>query len=226
LKWLAVKKKKKRRNETWEGTKTLFAPTNDYYITPLLFVANLAVFIIMALQFHTLGPFSTEQVISWGANYAPMVKEGQWFRLVTSMFVHGGFAHLLPNLYGLLFAGVMLERIKGPRMMASVYFVTGIAASLASLLMHPDSASVGASGAIFGLWGFMLISLIVANFGRTEALLPVANFAIFIGLSLVVGLKKPHIDNAAHLAGLVVGLLLGAVFGQKRKKRRPQTSDA
>jgi rhomboid protease GluP len=204
--------------------KILLLPTTNYYVTPLLFVANTTVFIIMALQFRSTGPFSRDQVISWGANFGPMVREGQWFRLLTGTFIHGGLPHLLANLYGLLFAGMMLERIEGPRMTAAVYFVTGVIASGASLLMHPHEASAGASGAIFGLWGFMLIALIMANFGRRGTLMPAAYFATYIGLNLAVGAKTIGVDDVAHLVGLVVGLVLGAVFGRK-KNVRPRRAD-
>lgn len=203
------------------GLRTLLWPRKDYYVIPSLFAANVLMFALMAFQLKTLKPFSPEQLIQWGGIYGPGIREGQWFRLVSGIFIHGEPRHLVANLYGLIFAGMIVEFFVGPVKTAGIYFIAGIAASLGSVIMHPATVSVGASGAIFGLWGFMIVGMTIGNFRRGPAMLPVMYFALYIGLNLLIGAVKPHIDNAAHIVGLICGAILWFFFAPQKKRKKP-----
>jgi rhomboid protease GluP len=91
--------------------------------------------------------FKSQDLLNWGANYRPYITDGQWWRLLTSVFLHGGIMHLVANMYGLLFIGIFLEPLLGKTRYAIFYLLTGILASCASIWWHDATVSVGASGA-------------------------------------------------------------------------------
>lgn len=147
----------------------------------------------------------------FGAQYGPLItKNGEWFRIVTAMFMHGGFLHLAFNMYALYILGNYVEAIYGPARFVSYYFISGIVGNIATHLFYYDALSVGASGAIFGLVG----TLFGAGFRRDtpfylrpitgSALLPM--IIINIALGFVPG---SAINNAAHIGGLLTGMALG-----------------
>jgi len=144
-----------------------------------------------------------------GADQRDLVLAGQWWRPLTSMFLHGGFAHVLLNSWALYQLGSLFEVLLGSRALLSVFLVTGLAGSAASLWWsnHP---SVGASGAIFGLMGALITFLI----SRRKMLTPAAKgllgqLVFWAGINVYFGLSMPQIDNAAHFGGCAAGLLLG-----------------
>jgi rhomboid protease GluP len=194
-------------------------PRAGYYVTPILAAAITAVFVMMAFEARSVVLFPAKQLINWGANYRPLLEEGQWFRLITSLFVHGGIAHLLMNLYGVFFAGITLERTIGPARVAIIYLLSGAAGSITSSLVHPATVSVGASGAIFGLYGALVVIMIVRNFGRSSAFAPILQFVVFLVASLLIGAGKIGIDNAAHLGGLAAGLILGGIIAALPRRK-------
>jgi rhomboid protease GluP len=157
-----------------------------------------------------------DEIVNLGANYGPAVfQDGQWWRLVTSMFLHGGFVHLLLNGWGLYQLGALFELWLGSAPLLGVYFVSGIAGSLASDLFT-SSPSVGASGAIFGLLG-ALISFLLRRRGRLtpqakSLLMQLVGWAV---INVFFGFSTPGIDNAAHLGGCAAGLLLGLALRER-----------
>jgi membrane associated rhomboid family serine protease len=122
--------------------------------------------------------------------------------------------HLLFNMYGLLFVGLFLEPVLGSWRFALYYLASGLIASIASLKIHPDIVGVGASGAIFGMYGVFLACLLTGVFppGMKKAFL--LSTLIFVGANLVMGLSG-NTDNAAHIGGLVSGFLIGFFFSRK-----------
>jgi rhomboid protease GluP len=140
--------------------------------------------------------------------------------LLTAIFVHAGLMHLLLNMYGLLFVGLFLEPVLGGWRFAIYYLATGLLASITSLKVHPDLVGVGASGAIFGMYGVFLACLLTGVFppGMKKAFL--LSTLIFVGANLVMGLSG-NIDNAAHIGGLVAGFLIGFFFSRTRPDPAP-----
>jgi rhomboid protease GluP len=205
--------KAKRRSDIGEAVYVLFVPRPGNLVTPTITIINLAVFLLMAVALHRFISFSAQDLLAWGANYGPLVTHGQWFRIITCIFVHVGLMHLVMNMYGLVIVAPFLEFALGWTKVAVAYLLAGIAASITSLIVHPATVSAGASGAIFGLFGMFLVLLVIRNLGRAGVVFPIFNFMIFIALNLLIGAKKVGIDNAAHIGGLSMGLILGGTEG-------------
>ncbi|NOS90682.1 MAG: rhomboid family intramembrane serine protease [Cyclobacteriaceae bacterium] len=196
---------------------SVFVPSEEFSITPILLDANILIFVLMAIDGVNIFLPDNQSLLDWGANFKPMTLEGGWWRLLTNCFLHIGIVHLLFNMYALLYVGVLLEPLLGKIRFASVYLLTGIAASVASLWWHDLTISAGASGAIFGLYGvfFALLTTNVIEKSAREALLP--SISIFIVYNLVNGLRG-GIDNAAHIGGLISGLVFGYALLPSIKK--------
>jgi len=170
---------------------------------------------------------ATNQAVLYalGANVWPI--HGEYWRLVASMFLHIGALHLLVNAWALYQLGGLFELWLGHWRTALVFFATGIAGSVASLVftLRPSAGaglSAGASGAIFGILG----ALIAFLFRRREHLTSQAKgllsqLLFWAVLNVFFGFTVPGIDNAAHLGGCAAGLVLGAVFKDRRRFRRP-----
>jgi len=141
-------------------------------------------------------------LISNFALFAPSVSTGQWWRLVTAGFLHGSILHLLFNVYILWVLGSQLESILGKTKFVVIYFVSLIGGSIASFLFSPfGTYSIGASGAIFGLMGAMLVV------GRKKRL-DISQVAVLVILNVVIGFVLSGIDWRAHLGGLAAGALI------------------
>ena len=158
--------------------------------------------------------FTTEFVLRWGANYGPLSLDGQWWRLFTCMWLHGGLIHVGANMYCFWQIGRMAERIFGRGRYLAIYLITGIGSSLASLSWHPSTVSVGASGAIFGVAGALFVPFFHKRLRLPEPVMKsmLRNIGFFIVINLIIGASIPFIDNSAHVGGLLVGLILGEVF--------------
>lgn len=157
--------------------------------------------------------FDRDELLAWGANYRPAIHGLGIFRLITSQFVHGGLVHLANNLYGLLFAGMFLTPVVVNGRLIACYLLCGLGGSIASVLAHPATVSVGASGAIFGLFGILLTLVLFGDTRLAKARKFIfINAGIFVGLNLLIGAATPAIDNAAHLGGLLTGALVGVAL--------------
>lgn len=187
---------------------SIFKPTQGYFITPILIDLNILIFILMVISGVNIMQPDSESLLNWGANFRPMTLEGEWWRLITNCFLHIGIIHLLMNMYALLYIGVLLEPHLGRTRFISAYLLTGITASIASLWWHDLTISAGASGAIFGMYGVFLAMLTTNLIEKTARKALLTSIAIFVGYNLVYGLKG-GIDNAAHIGGLVGGLVIG-----------------
>lgn len=200
-----------------ETISILLLPNKTIFITPILLDLNVLVYLVMFLSGLGFISFSGSDLILWGANYKPLTVDGQWWRLLTNMFLHGGIMHLLANMYGFLFVGIFLEPLLGKWKYLGVYLVTCIVASINSLWWHDATVSIGASGAIFGLYGFFLACLLLKVFPPDFSKGFLASTLIFVGANLLMGLGG-GIDNAAHIGGLVSGFLLGLVMSRQLKE--------
>jgi rhomboid protease GluP len=186
-------------------------------VTKLLVAVNLLVFAAMLAGGAGLWHSSNTVQLAWGANFGPATQDGEWWRLGTALFLHFGAVHLTLNLWALWDAGQLVERMYGHARFACIYFASGLTGNLLSLVAHRGLAiSGGASGAIFGLFGALLIFL----WRERHNLHPkefrwffwgAAGFAL---ASLVLGLLITGIDNAAHIGGFFSGILCGVIFAQ------------
>lgn len=186
----------------------LMIPRSDFFITPIIANINILIYLVMAICGYGFLTFKGNDLLTWGANYRPLVIEGEWWRLLTSTFLHGGIMHILANMYGLVFVGLFLEPVLGRTKYLIVYILTGILASISSIWWYKATVNVGASGAIFGLYGVFLSLLMTNIFPREMKGGFLLSTSVFIGFNLIMGLTG-GIDNAAHIGGLISGLIIG-----------------
>ena len=146
------------------------------------------------------------------------VEQGQYARLITSAFLHASVLHLATNMITLYIVGAPLERVLRPVRYLIVYFLSALGGSLFSVWLSPEfSIGVGASGAIFGLFGALLVL-------RRQVGAEAGALAVLIGLNLVISFTLPNISWQAHIGGLVTGTLVAlALRGVDRISRRPAT---
>ena len=213
-------------SERIDGFVSLFRPRDGFFVTPVLVDLNLALFIIMvAFGANVLRP-DNEDLLKWGANLRPLTLHNEWWRLITCCFLHIGVFHLAMNMYALIYIGVLLEPLLGKLRFVSTYILTGIVASTASLAVHPNTISAGASGAIFGLYGMFLALLTTDVIDKSRRDTLFISIGLFVAYNLMNG-TNAGIDNAAHIGGLLSGFVFGYAFYpsiQNEKKTHLQYS--
>lgn len=143
-------------------------------------------------------------------DYKKVVVEGEWWRLISCIWLHAGVIHLLVNMISLLFIGVRLEQEFGFVKIGTLYLLSGFGGSLMSCL-YIRSISVGASGAIFGLLGAMLSELITNWTIYANKCAALLTLVLVIAINMAVG-TMPQVDSYAHIGGFVFGFLLGFVL--------------
>jgi membrane associated rhomboid family serine protease len=156
--------------------------------------------------------------VTWGSNFTPLTLSGDWWRLITCMFIHFGIIHLAMNTYALYMAGIYLEPMLGKTRFIVAYLCTGIVASIASLWWHSEGVnSAGASGAIFGMYGVFLALLFTNLIPKQIRGALLQSIGVFVVFNLIFGMKA-GVDNAAHVGGLVSGVIIGFVYYPLLKK--------
>ena len=187
----------------------LFIPKGEYFVTPILI--NLNVFVFLLISFLGVNPFNprTEDLVKFGA-LTNDVANGEIWRFISAMFLHGGLMHLIMNMIVLGFVGLFAENSFGRMKFLIIYFVTGILAGISSLLWHQNLIGVGASGAIFGLIGAVAMAIFLSNKLKESKtiLLLIFGYVIF---NLLMGFVT-NSDNVAHISGFLTGAFLGIIF--------------
>src|ERR1700686_729900 len=193
-------------------------------LTQILLGANVMAFLAMVLASGPSLDFPGQVMVHFGANFGPFTLSGQWWRLLTYMFLHGGLFHIAINMWCLWDLGALCESLYGRWTFAAIYLTTGIAGGLASVGWNPGVLSVGASGAIFGLAGALIASFYLGEFSMPQfasrgTLTSLAFFMVFslvggLGYNALFGGTRPGIDNACHVGGLVSGLILGTLIAR------------
>ena len=195
------------------------ADIQRYTLTYILIASSSIVYLISAFLSQSLVDMDMQTLVDMGALFGPLtVLKGEWWRLLTAMFLHGGTTHLLMNMFSLYLIGRGAEMYFDTKSYLSIYFFSGIIGGLVSLYMHPVSVGVGASGAIFGVFG-ALAGFFLAHrekiASHTKAFMK--DFAIIIVINLVIGFSIPSIDVSAHIGGLIVGFIGGFVLSKDPK---------
>ena len=197
------------------AVRAIFWPAPGRWATPLLLDLNLLIFLLMVLAgVSALAPAGAA-LVAWGSNFSPLTLHGQPWRLLTACFVHAGVGHLLLNASSLLLLGWLAEPLMGSRRLALAYVLCGVGGSLASLWWHRATGinSVGASGAIFGLYGVQIALLFSGALPLArQQRLTLLFFLLYFLLASVAGSTDARIDHAAHLGGLLTGLLVGGAY--------------
>ena len=183
--------------------------SRGYWVTKILIAVNFLIYFYVS----THGGLTPENLLDFGANYRPLVLGGEWWRLMSCMFLHASLLHIGANMYSLWALGRMLEALVGARTTLIVYMVTGVLASLTSILAHQEPiVGIGASGAIFGLFGafaaLVLRRKVVGGNGQVMSMRSLmAPLLINFAISMM-----PEIDLSAHLGGFVSGALIGLIL--------------
>ncbi len=203
----------------------LLTNTPRLYVTQALVALNVVVFVFMVLSGTSPLSPDGETLIAWGANYGPRTLSGEWWRLLTSMFLHGGLLHLGMNMWALWNLGQLTERLLGNVGFLLMYTLSGLIGSLASVYWNPTVLSVGASGAIFGVVGALLAFLLPHGDSVPGAFLASLKRMgmTILGYAVVMGLLIPRIDNAAHAGGFLSGALFGFIMSQPLSQVTPAT---
>ena len=177
---------------------------NAYPVVSTLITINLAIYIM------TLIPKLGDEIFYFGVSVNGLIVQGEWWRIVTSMFLHGGLMHILFNMFSLFLFGPELEKMAGKPRFLVLYFLSGIGGGLATLAtQNALYASVGASGALFGIFGAFGALLF-----RYRNSLPQLRQIILpiIVISVIMTFLQPNVNAASHIGGLATGFVIGLFF--------------
>lgn len=180
-------------------------------VMPVLVAINVLVFLAMVITGVGAVSPDTQALLRWGGTYAPSITRGEWWRLFTAMFVHAGVIHLLFNMVALLNIGAVVERMVGRVPFVVLYLLSGVGGSIASVYWHPLAVGVGASGAIFGLYGGLGGFLLRAPESLPRHIVAsLRSSAVgFVLYNTVFGFTQANIDMVAHFGGLAAGFAVG-----------------
>jgi len=187
-----------------------------YPLTYTIILLNLLIYLFSMFYSGDVIDIDLSALVDLGALYGPMVAfKGEWWRLLSAMFLHGGMTHLLMNMVSLYIIGRGMELYFSKPAYLLVYLFSGLLGALASLAVHPESVGIGASGAIFGVFGalagfFLAHRREIAAHSREF----MKDFAVILGLNLVLGFSIESIDVSAHLAGLFAGFIGGFMLSK------------
>lgn len=186
-------------------------------VVTVLLVLNVLMYAATVVLSGSLDP-TLEALRFLGAKENAAIDQGEWWRLLTPMVLHGSVLHLLFNSWALYALGSGAEAAFGARRFLAIYLVAGLAGSMASYLFNPDALSVGASGAIFGLLGALAARIYAARnvLGRDATKMQFGQIGSMIAINLFFGfIPGSNIDNSAHIGGLLVGALVGFVLAPR-----------
>jgi rhomboid protease GluP len=186
------------------------------WVTPTIAGLIVAAFFFELVRGTSLMSPTTEQLFAVGASYGPAVAAGEWWRTLSAMFLHAGLLHIALNLWAFLSVGTFVERLFGNVAFLVLYLLGGFAGSLASLVVHPVSVGVGASGAIFSVYGALLAFGLVHKgvFPREVLRKQRASLLAFVGYNVVFGLAAKGVDIAAHAGGFLAGMAAGGLLNR------------
>ncbi len=195
---------------------TALAPRT--WATWVLVGINLLIWALSLTIGGQLASTPADTLLLWGGNAASEVQKGEWWRLLTAMFMHSGLMHVAMNMCGLYIAGTMVERIYGVRLYLIVYFGAGLLGSAFSLHFSAQQAvSVGASGAVFGVTGALLVAVLQHRDKLPQIFSKqvIGGIGLFIAYSLLQGFARVGTDNAAHIGGLIGGALAAFILPER-----------
>lgn len=206
-----INKKNEKRNKIAEKIFSYKKPIVTYII--------IAICILLYIIMEIFGNGSTNNItlLKFGANLDVLVKNGEYYRLFTSIFLHIGIMHLLCNMYSLYIIGREVENLFGKVKYIIIFILSGIFGSILSMAFSHNVISAGASGAIFGLLGALLYFGMHYRTYLGEAL--VRSIIPILIINLIIGFLSPGIDMAAHIGGFVGGILVSMMVGIPDKSK-------
>jgi rhomboid protease GluP len=188
---------------------------NNALITKFLIATNIIIFIVLLFEGAGFWQSVNSVQLAWGANFSPATQDGEWWRLASAMFLHFSIIHLALNMWSLWDAGKLVERMYGSVRFACIYILSGLLGNLTSLVSQGNSAiSGGASSAIFGIFGALLVYLWI---NRESILLREFRWLFWGGLgfataTIILGFSIRGIDNSAHIGGFIFGTFFSFIL--------------
>ncbi len=187
------------RRNPFEGTTAL--------VTKGLIALNVLIYVITAVQGNGINSPGGSLFAKW-VLYGPAVANGDWWRLITSAFLHANLIHIAFNMYFLWFVGSAVESALGRGRFIAVYLISGLAGSAGALVFTPTSPTVGASGALFGLLGAALV------LERQRSYVLGGSAAALILINLILSFSLSNISVGGHIGGLIGGILCALVLSR------------
>lgn len=198
-------------------------PNREFFITPILIDSMIILLVVMVYSGVNIVHPDVDDLLKWGGCYKPNVNAGEYWRLISSNFIHGGIQHLLVNLFALIIVALFLEPFLGKIVFLLMYVLCGMVGSIAHLTFNGAVVSVGSSGAIFGLFGLFAIMCFSKNIDKQIKLI---HGSLIIGLiiaTFVMGLFI-RMDHAGHLGGLACGFVCGLLIYPFYKNKKHSES--
>ncbi|MDQ1326175.1 MAG: hypothetical protein QG564_1300 [Campylobacterota bacterium] len=192
---------------------------SQFKITYTIIILNLLAYLFTSFLSGSIAEMNLQKLVDVGALYGPyVVFKEEWWRLGSAMFLHGGMTHILMNMVSLYLVGRGAEIYFDAKSYVVIYFFSGIIGALVSLIVHPQSVGVGASGAVFGLFG-ALAGFFLAHRDRLalQSKAFMKDFGVIILINIIFGLAVPSVDMSAHIGGLIVGFVGGFVIQRNAK---------
>ncbi|MBU5592895.1 rhomboid family intramembrane serine protease [Clostridium sp. MSJ-4] len=206
--------------KTAQGNKDIKAKKSDiknsivsHKATYALIIINILIFILSVYLSRSIVDIDIRVLLFLGAKNNILIRQGQYYRLLTAMFLHGGLLHVVLNMYALKATGEVVESFYGRGKFIIIYFFSGITSSLASY-MFSKSTSVGASGAIFGLLGACLIFAFKMKDKIGKGFLK--NIISVIAVNVFIGISISNIDNFGHIGGLIGGIIISWILFKEK----------
>lgn len=180
---------------------------------PPIATAGIFLLCLAALFWTEFSGRGNETILRFGMSQTALA-EGEWYRFLSCMFLHGGWLHLISNSIYLFYFGIRAERLLGTARFLLLYLVSGICGSLCSLLLSGGGLSIGASGAIYGLLGAML--LLTKKHGARYTGMSYTTMLLLAISAICLGFFEPNVDNLAHIGGFLGGILIFGLFLRQR----------
>ena len=201
-------------NYSIEKEKNSKVKYKESLVTYILIGINILIFIITVFLSKNIYDIDSYTLIELGAKVNVLINNGQPWRLITCAFLHGGLAHIAFNMYALKIIGSEVEYVYGKIKYITIYLISALGGSIFSYLFNANSISVGASGAIFGLLGAMIIFGIRHKNRIGKAY--IMNLFKVLLINIFIGVTLSNIDNGAHIGGLVFGGISALVMSDKK----------
>ena len=194
----------------------VYVEKNEVSKTTIVLIAiNVIMFLISAYLSKSIFDINTYVLYILGAKENVAIAHGEYFRLLTAAFLHGGLIHLVVNMYALNALGGLIDKIYGVKKYLVIYFVSALSSSYLSYLMS-DYLSIGASGAIFGLMGGAIVFAIKEKDKIGKGFL--SNLLSVVALNIFLGLTQSNIDNFGHFGGLIGGIVIALIIYPRKNR--------
>ena len=214
----------------------LFLPQRGYIVTPILVALNVLYWVLITFvtfvyrQYLLTQAYQTGSkesfvekiqtlLVYFGVSNKFLVLDGQYWRLISSLFIHGSFSHLFFNMYALIYLGLMAENKLGWKKFLTIYLLSGICGGFISLLFHEVGYIFGASGAVMGVMGALIALLLNKYFEKNASRALLISTVFVTAIIILNGSLSKSTDNATHIAGMIAGFIICYIFSFKLQKQ-------